>query len=123
MPSALADGVGEAGADEGGVARFGLSLDVPLGPEEREFGMAGGFHLGADFGDGEADAVVHGGVSGRRGDGQGFVGGEEIFDGVVGVAVAGDEVDGDMVKVGIGEEDVDPIGGGGWRGRRRAGVD
>ena len=61
-----------------------------------------GVDLVADFGDGAADAIVFGDV---------FVGaGEEIFDGVVGVAVGGDEVDGDMIGGGVGEELGDPCG-------------
>ena len=96
------------GADVGGVAGFVVAGDVPLGPEERHGGFAGGFHLVADFGDGAADALVHGEVGGDV-----VAGDEHVFDGVVGVAVAGDEVDGDVVVGGVLEEGVDPLGGGG----------
>ena len=72
-------------------------------------GLAGGLHLAAHFGDGAADAVVHGRSWAPRSSA------EHVFDGVVGVAVAGDEVDGDFVVGRVLEKVVDPRGGRGGR--------
>ena len=101
---ALADGVGEGWADVGGVAGVVGADDVPLGPEEREMRGGGGVDLGANFLDGAADAVVLRDV---------FGGAHEVLDGVVCVAVGGDEVYGDAVGGGVGEEGGDPGGGSG----------
>ncbi len=62
--------------------------------------------MGADFGDSGADAVVHG-------HGRGVV--EEVLDGVVGIAVGGDEVDGDVVRGDVSQELGYPRGGCGGR--------
>lgn len=66
-------------------------------------GVGGGVDLVADHGDGSAYAVVHGDV---------FVGAEHVLNGVIRVAVGGDEVDGDVVFGGVFEEVRHPLGGG-----------
>jgi hypothetical protein len=65
-----------------------------------------GLDLAANFFDRLAGAFFDGNV---------FVGAEEILDGVIGVAVGGDEVDGGMFFCGVCEEIVDPVGGRGGR--------
>src|SRR5580698_8717168 len=58
------------------------------------------------LGNSAADAVVHGYV---------FIGSEEVFDGVVGIAMRGDEIDGHVIRRGVLQEVRHPGGSGGRR--------
>ena len=100
---ALADGVGERGSDEDGVARLHSCPAHSTRSRTAAVRHGRGFDLVADLRDGAADAVVHGNL---------FVRAEEIFDGVVGVAVGGDEIDGHVIFRGVLQELRNPGRGG-----------
>jgi hypothetical protein len=72
-----ADGLGERGADVGGVAEAVAAGDVPLGPEQGEVRVGGGVDLAADMVGGGADAVFFGHVFIA----QGLVGTKQALDG------------------------------------------
>src|SRR5689334_3119930 len=87
---ALADIIRERGADVDRIAGVEKSKrwDVPFGPEKRQLWTRRGGDLIVNLADGRADSLVHWDL---------LIGSEEVFHGVVGVSVAGDEIDGDVL--------------------------
>ena len=105
---ALADGAGEPWAHVDGVGDVGFIgvAGVVFAEDERHFGKRRGGDFVVNLRDRAADHAIAGNL---------LAGAEDVFGGVVGVDVSGDEVDRDIVLLTVLEEGGDPGGlRGGW---------
>src|SRR5579871_2680617 len=103
---ALADVVGERGANVGRVAGVKQPKrgDIPFRPEEGQSRTRGSGDLIVNLANCGTDSVVHWHIGWDV-----RIDSEQIFHGIVGVSVAGDEINGDILLSNMAEKRVDPM--------------